>query len=51
MEEQLSASLGEGEVAELVEHDKVEAGQVIREPPLPAGAGFALQSVDEVDDV
>jgi len=50
MEEQLSAGLGEGEVAELVEHDKVEAGQVIGEPSLPAGTGFALQSVDEVDD-
>src|SRR5258708_1004826 len=50
MKEQLSAGLSEGEIAEFVEHDEVEAGQVIGEPPLPAGAGFALQSVDEVDD-
>ena len=50
MKEQLSTGLGEWEIAELIEHDKVETGQVIGEPPLPAGAGFALQSVDEVDD-
>ena len=50
MEEQLAAGLGEGEVAEFVEHDEVEPGQVIGEPSLPAAAGFALQPVDEVDD-
>src|SRR5712691_5409913 len=50
MEEQLATGLGERQVAEFVEHDEVEPGQVISEPPLPAGAGFALQPIDEVDD-
>jgi hypothetical protein len=45
MEEQLSAGLSEGQIAELVEHDKIETGQVIGEPPLATGAGFALQAV------
>jgi DNA replication protein DnaC len=37
IKEQLSTGLGEWEIAELIEHDKVETGQVIGEPPLPAG--------------
>src|SRR6266566_3799755 len=50
MKEQLAASLSEGQVAELVENDEVHAREIFGEPPLPAGAGFALQPVDEVDD-
>src|SRR5262245_13681200 len=50
MEEQLAASLSERQIAEFVEDDKVEPGQIIGEPSLPAGAGFALQPIDEVDD-
>jgi len=46
----LAAGLGERQVAELVEHDEVEPGQVVGEPPLPPGAGLVLQAVDEVDD-
>ena len=45
MEERLSAGRSEGQIAELVEHDKIETGQVIGEPPLATGAGFALQAV------
>ena len=51
MEEQLAAGLGEGQIAEFVEHDEVEAGEIIGDAPLAAGAGFALEPVDEVDDV
>src|SRR3954465_438658 len=51
MEEQLAAGLGEGQIAELVEDDEVEPGEMIGDAALAAGAGFALQLVDEVDDV
>src|SRR5947209_4529312 len=50
MEEQLVAGLGERQVAEFVEDDEVEPGQVIGEAALPASAGFALQPIDEVED-
>src|SRR5205823_14119406 len=50
MKEQLAAGLSERQVAELVENNEVDAGEIFGEPPLPAGAGLALQPVDEVDD-
>src|SRR5438270_13172459 len=50
MKEQLAASLSEGQVAELVENDEVHAREIFGEPPLPAGAGFTLQPIDEIDD-
>lgn len=40
VEEQLPASLGKGEIAEFVEHNEVEPGQVIGDAALPAGAGL-----------
>src|SRR5207245_8531969 len=49
MKEQLAAGLSEGQVAELVENNEVHAGEIFGEPPLPTGAGFALQPIDEVD--
>src|SRR5580692_4263823 len=50
MKEQLTAGLSEGQIAEFVENDEVHAREIFGEPPLPAGAGFALQPIDEVDD-
>src|ERR1700722_9881698 len=50
MKEQLPAGLSEGQVAEFVENDEVHAREIFGEPPLPAGASFALQPIDEVDD-
>ena len=50
MKEQLTAGLSEGQVAEFVENDEVHAREIFGEPPLPPGAGFALQPVDKVDD-
>ena len=50
MKEQLAAGLSEGQVAELVENDEVHAREIFGEPSLPAGAGFVLQPVDEIDD-
>ena len=51
MEEQLTAGLGEGEVAELVEDDEVHAAEVVGDAALAAGTGFGLEPVDEVDDI
>lgn len=51
MEQQLAASLGEGEIAELVEDQEVEAAQEIRSAPLAISAGFGVEFVHEVDDV
>ena len=51
MEQELSAGLGERQIAELVEDDEVHAGQVIGEPTLPSVAGLGLESIDEIDDV
>src|SRR4051794_1664 len=50
MKEQLAAGLSEGQVAEFVENDEVHAREIFGEPPLPAGAGFALQPIDQVND-
>src|SRR6266436_361667 len=50
MKEQLAADLSEGQIAELVENDDVHAREIFGQPPLPAGAGFALQPIDEIDD-
>ena len=44
MEQQLPAGLGEGEIAEFVEDDEVEAREVIGESSLAAGAGFRASS-------
>ena len=41
MEQQLPAGLGEGQIAEFVEDDEVEAGEIIGETPLAAGATSA----------
>ena len=51
MEEQLPAGLGEGQIAQFIEHDEVEPGQVIGNAPLAAGTGLGLQPVDQVDDI
>jgi hypothetical protein len=49
MEEQLAAGPSEGRVAEFVENDEVDAREIAASPNA-AGAGLALQPVDEVDD-
>jgi hypothetical protein len=45
VEQQLSAGLGEGQIAQLVEDDEVEAGEVIGEPSLPVGASLGYGDV------
>ena len=51
VEQELAAGLGEGQIAEFVEDDEVHAGEVVGHAALPAGAGFGLEPVDQVDDV
>ena len=50
MKEQLATGLSKRQIAEFVENDEVHAREVFGESPLPAGAGFALQPIDEIDD-
>src|SRR5690348_7375111 len=50
MKEELAASLSKRQIAELVEHDEVHAGEIIGKPSLPAGAGLALQPIYQVED-
>jgi hypothetical protein len=49
VEQQLPAGLSEGEIAEFVEDNEVEAGEIIGKASLPTGAGLPLELVDEVD--
>ena len=51
MEQQLAAGLREGEIAELVEDQEVEAAQEIRSAPLAISASFGVEFVHEVDAV
>jgi hypothetical protein len=63
VEQQLPAGLGEGQIAELVrcgrgdpaaplkEDHEVEAAEMVGEPALAAGAGLAVEPVDQVDNV
>src|SRR5919106_3472534 len=48
VEQQLAAGLGERQIAELVEDDEVDAGEVVGDAALAAGAGLGLELVDEV---
>jgi hypothetical protein len=50
MKEPLAAGLSERQITEFVENDEVHAREIFGETPLPAGAGFGLQPIDEVDD-
>jgi hypothetical protein len=51
VEEQLPAGLREGKIAEFVEHDEVEPGEVIGDPALLAAAMLGIEAIDEIDDV
>ena len=45
MREELAAGLGEGQIAEFVEDNKVHASEIFGEAVLAPGAGFALQGL------
>ena len=51
VEQQLTASLGEGQIAELIEDEEVKAGDQIGGPPLSFGAGLSIKLVHQVADV
>ena len=51
MGEKLAAGLGEGQIAEFIQHDEVHPGQMLGEPSLPSVAGLGLEPLDEVDYV
>jgi len=49
VEEELSAGLGERQVAELIEDDEVLAGEIVGDAALPSGARLGLEPIDEID--
>jgi hypothetical protein len=51
MEQKLAAALGERQIAELVEDDEVEAGELAGERARLALAALLLEAVDQIDDV
>ena len=51
VEQQLAAGLGEGQIAELVQDQEVEAGDQVGGPALALGAGFGIELVHQVDHV
>jgi hypothetical protein len=51
VEQELTAGLGKGQIAEFIKNDEVHAGQVLGNPALPSIAGLGLEPVDEIDHV
>ena len=51
MEEELPTRLGERQVAELVQDDEVDAGELIGQSAGTAGLALGLELVDEIHDV
>ncbi len=51
VEEQLPAGLREGKIAEFIEHDEVEPGEIIGDPALLAATMLGIDAIDEIDDV
>ncbi len=51
VEEELTAGLGEGQMAEFVEDDEVEARELQGQPTLASAAGFGFESIDQIHHV
>ena len=49
VEQQLPAGLREGEIAEFVEDDDVEASEIVGDASLASGSTFGLELIDEID--
>ena len=45
----MAAGLGEGEIAEFVENDDIEAGEIIGNAALTSSAALGFELVDEID--
>ncbi len=51
VEQQLTASMCERQIAEFIEDDEVLAAKLIGHVPLASGSAFSLKSVDQIDDI
>lgn len=51
MEQKLPIGLGEGEIAQFIKDQEIEAAQQIRGAPLSIGAGFGIKLVHQVHDI
>ena len=51
VEEELAAGLREGQIAEFIEDNEVDARQLPRQPALAAAAGLALEAIDQIHHV
>src|SRR5215210_5266463 len=51
VEQELTAGLSEGQIAEFIEDDEVHAGQLIGKPALPTVTAFGLEAINEIDHV
>ena len=51
MEQELTAGLCEGQIAQLVEDQEVETGDQIGGPALAFGTGLGIELVDQVDNI
>jgi len=49
MEKQLATGLSERQIAEFVQNDEVETGEIISEPPLTFGTRFRFEAIDQID--
>jgi hypothetical protein len=49
VEQQLSAGLGKGQIAEFVKDDEVESCEIVRETSLTTSPPFGFQPIDEID--
>ena len=51
MEQELSAGLGEGQIAEFIQHDEIDAHQPISQPALATKLRLGLELVHKIDGV
>ena len=51
VEQELSAGLGERQIAEFIEDDELHPRQMLGKSALVSVAGLSLEPIDEVDDV
>jgi hypothetical protein len=49
VEQQLSAGLGERQIAEFIENDEVEAGEIVGDASLATGSALGLELIDEIN--
>ena len=45
----MPAGVGEGQIAEFIEDDEVEAGEIVGDASLASGSAFGLELIDEID--